>query len=194
MATHETKIRFLRAAGELFRAQGYAGTGLKQIVAEAGAPWGSMYHFFPGGKEQLAVEAILYAGEHYGERMKAAFERAGDPRRAIQGIFANEVQVLKMSDYRDGCPIASTAIDVASTVEAVRSACATVFSDWLELIAEPLGRAGLPPAKAAVCAHFVLSSLEGAIILSRTLASGEPLVSAGGMVDLALERALAGER
>jgi AcrR family transcriptional regulator len=69
----ETKDRLLRAGERLFRAQGYCGTGLKQLAAEAQAPWSSMYHFFPDGKEQLAEEVIRYGGELYAQMIRQCF-------------------------------------------------------------------------------------------------------------------------
>ena len=191
MGRADTKQRFLTATSELLRRQGYAGTGLKQVTAEASAPWGSMYHFFPHGKEQLAIEAVHYASELYGVPMAAAFARAKDPIKAVRMLFVNEVQVLEGSDYRDGCPITNTAGDVASTVEPVREACSRGFAHWQAIIAAGFVDGGLSKPQAATCAAFVLSSLEGAILLSRTHKSPEPLRATGQMVELALKAIMA---
>jgi len=185
-----TKDRFLDASAELFRVQGYSGTGLKEIAARAEAPWGSMYHFFPGGKEQLASEAVLAAGEKYRAAFARLFEAIPDPIEAMARVFRNEAAVLEASDFRDGCPIASTALDVASTVDGVRSACAQVFVDWSNEIAKALLRAGVARPEAADIANFVLSTLEGAIILARTSRSAAPLRAAEKGTALALASAL----
>src|SRR5579864_5765864 len=102
--TADTRTRLIRAAEQLFRVQGYAGTGLKQLTAVAGAPWGSLYHFFPGGKAELAVAAAAYAGEVYAEGWRRAFAANGDPAQAVWRIFEGEARVLEGSDYRNGCP------------------------------------------------------------------------------------------
>ena len=191
MALVDTKQRFLAATSELFRRQGYTGTGLKQVTAEARAPWGSMYHFFPGGKEQLAVEAVLHASELFGLPMAEAFARAKDPVKAVRMIFANEARVLEGSDYREGCPITNTAGDVASTVETVREACSRGYAHWQSIIAAGFVESGLSKAQAAACSAFVLSSLEGAILLSRTHKSLAPLRATGQMVETALKAIMA---
>src|SRR5262249_5871667 len=145
----ETRLSFLKAAAELFRRQGYSGTALKEVAATAEAPWGSMYHFFPGGKEELASEAISHAGEFYRDSFARLFKSVRDPIEALQRVFDGEVRVLEGSDYRNGCPVASTALDVASTVDAVRSACSRAFAAWEREIAVALERRGVAKDAAA---------------------------------------------
>ena len=183
---NDTKLRLLTTAGELFRRQGYAGTGLKQITTQANVPWGSMYHFFPDGKEQLAAEAVRFAGEFYSGSLRDAFAHAGDPVATVAHLFAEEARLLQASDYRDSFHIAWTAVDVASTTDRVRAACSEVFAEWTQLIATPFAAAGLPAPAAASAAAFVLSSLEGAIIVSRTHRSTAALLAAGTGVTTAL--------
>ncbi len=192
MAENNTRLRFLEAAGELFRRQGYSGTGLKQITTYAKAPWGSMYHFFPEGKEQLGAEAILHAGAFYSASLTSAFENGGDPVAIIAELFREEARLLEASAFQDSFHIAWTAVDVASTTDRVRAACSTVFKTWADLIAGPCAAAGLSPSQAEATAAFVLSSLEGAIIVSRTHKSVEPLRVAGEMVEIALKQVFAG--
>jgi TetR/AcrR family transcriptional repressor of lmrAB and yxaGH operons len=194
MAEKDTKRRFLEAAGELFRRQGYSGTGLKQIAAHAKAPWGSMYYFFPDGKEQLGAEAVLHAGEIYSSSLKSAFATGGDPVAVVATLFREEARLLEASEFRDSFHIAWTAVDVASTTDRVRAACSTVFREWADLIARPCAAAGLSAPEAEATASFVLSSLEGAIIISRTHKSVEPLRMAGEMVEIALKQIFAKAR
>ena len=171
----ETRDRLLRAGEKLFRAQGYSGTGLKQLAAEAEAPWSSMYHFFPNGKEQLAEEVIRYGGDLYAQMIRQCFVAYPDPREAIGAMFAGEARVLRSSGYRNGCPVASVALDVASTTETVRKPCAEVFASWIAALAEGIAACGTPQEMATDLASYVLASLEGAIILSRTSRSVRPL-------------------
>src|SRR5271168_1076089 len=102
-----TKDRIVEHSAELFRRQGFAGTGLKQIVAEASAPFGSVYHFFPGGKEQLGEEVIRYSGGLYGQLIDIFFDPDGDPVEATRAFFAGAAQTLVETDYADACPIAT---------------------------------------------------------------------------------------
>jgi AcrR family transcriptional regulator len=182
----DTKTKLLDASRELFRSQGYSGTGLKQVTATAGVTWGSMYHFFPGGKEQLGAEAVIAAGKRYGVHLADLFARADSPAKAIGFLFKNEIRELEESDFRGGCPIASVALDVASTSDRVRAACSEAFLGWQAIIAAALIEHGVPAARAPGIAAFVLASLEGAIVLSRTHKSTEPLSSTSEMVGRAL--------
>lgn len=170
-----TKDRFLRASGQLFRSRGYSGTGLKQIVAVSGAPWGSMYHFFPDGKEQLGAETVRYAGALDNEQIRSSFARAHDPVAAVRNIFKSEMRRLKASDFADGCPVATVATDVAATSERVREACSDAFSSWEETIADALVGHGVARPEAQAAASCTLSALEGATLLSRTHKSTKPM-------------------
>jgi TetR/AcrR family transcriptional regulator, lmrAB and yxaGH operons repressor len=183
----ETKDRLLRAGEKLFRAQGYSGTGLKQLAKEARAPWSSMYHFFPNGKEQLAEEVVRYAGELYAQMIRRSFVAYPDPVEAINAMFAAEAKILRASGFRNGCPIASVALDVASTTEKIRKPCADVFASWVSAMAEGITRSGVPEDTALDLASYVLASLEGAIILSRTSRSVRPLEQTAQFVSEALK-------
>jgi TetR/AcrR family transcriptional repressor of lmrAB and yxaGH operons len=191
-APSDTKDRLLRAGERLFRTQGYSGTGLKQLTQTAEAPWGSLYHFFPQGKEQLGAEVLGYGALLYDAGWKSAFARYKNPAEAIDRIFLSEVKILSNSDYRDGCPIASVTLDVASTSEDLRQACTDAFGVWLESIATGLRAAGAPEAIAADLAGFVLSALEGAIVLSRAAKDPAPLRQSAKFVRQVIEREAAG--
>jgi TetR/AcrR family transcriptional regulator, lmrAB and yxaGH operons repressor len=186
----ETKERLLRAGERLFRAQGYSGTGLKQLAAEARAPWSSMYHFFPGGKEQLAEEVIRYGGELYAQMIRQCFAAYPDPRDAVAAMFSGEAKILRSSGFRNGCPVASVALDVASTTDKVRKPCAEVFSSWIDALAEGIAATGMAEETAADLASHILAALEGAIILSRTSKSVKPLEQTAQFVLHTLEQKL----
>ena len=190
-----TRDRILERSAELFRRQGFTGTGVKQIVAEASAPFGSLYHFFPGGKAQLGEEVIRHSGALYGRLIDAFFLRGSDPEAATLAFFAAAGETLRETDFADACPIATVALEVSSTSEPMRKACADVFGGWIDAAGERLAACGLPPAPARELAISMLASLEGAFVLARALRSTEPLEVAGaaaaGAVRAALERARA---
>lgn len=179
---HDTRERLLRTGERLFRQQGYASTGLKQLAKEADAPWSSMYHFFPGGKEELATEVLRYAAEHYATMIAKAFEAFADPADAVAAMFKGEARSLTESKFRNGCPVAGVTLDVASTVEALRAPCAKAFDLWVVTIARGLAKGGLAENDAQALASYVLASLEGAIVLSRAAKSVAPLQAAGPLV------------
>jgi AcrR family transcriptional regulator len=185
MATN-TKERILDVTAELFRRYGYTGTGLKQIVASANAPFGSVYHFFPGGKEQLGDEVIRRSGQMYFELFEAIFDAAPDAVTGVGDFFAGAAAVLRATDYADACPIATVALEVASTSEPLRQATADVFESWIAGAAARLAGAGIEADQARKLAVFLIASLEGAFVLSRAMRSTEPVEIAGAAATAAV--------
>ncbi len=186
----ETKDRLLRTGERLFQLQGYAATGLKQLAAEAEAPWSSMYHFFPGGKEQLGAEIIRFAAKRYAARIDEAFAAFADPVDAVAAMFRVECAILEGSDFRNGCPVASVTLDVASTVEALRQPCAEAFGAWMAAIARGFVASGVAATQAEEFSAYVLSALEGAIVLSRAAKDTTPLQRSGAAVQRGLRAQL----
>src|SRR5260370_38097242 len=123
----KTKDRILGTSAELFRRQGYNGTGLKQIVATANAPFGSLYHFFPSGKEQLGEEVIRWSGTVYLELIAAVCDPAPDVVTAIGDFFAGAAGRLRATAYADASPIATIALQCASVTAPLRQATAAAF-------------------------------------------------------------------
>ena len=180
--TSDTRERILDAGAGLFRRQGYEGTALKEIVSEGGAPWGSLYHFFPGGKEELGVLALRRSGERYRRLIELVLEWSPDPAHALRQFFDLSAQALEASDYADGCPVATVALEAANTTEVLRQVCAQAFESWLSTLSGALAEAGIDPVTANGLALFGLSAFEGAITLSRTLRSTGPLAASAEIV------------
>jgi AcrR family transcriptional regulator len=185
-----TRERIVETSAELFRRQGYAATGIKQIVAAAQAPFGSLYHFFPGGKEQLGAEAIRTSGALYELLIPAVFDPAPDIVTATRDFFAGAAEHLVETDYADACPIATVALEVSSSSEPMREACAQVFESWITAGAQRFEAAGLTAAKAREVTIGMLAALEGAFVLARALRSTEPLKIAGEQAAQAVDAAL----
>jgi AcrR family transcriptional regulator len=189
-----TKERIVQRSAELFRRQGFAGTGVKQIVAEASAPFGSLYHFFPGGKEQLGEEVIRWSGGIYGQLLDAFYKPGEDPVAATRNFFAAAAQTLRETDYADACPIATVALEVSSTNEPMRQACADVFDGWVDSATERLTEVGLTRKRSRELAFSLIGALEGAFVLSRALRSTEPLDAAGASMTAEMRDAVAAQR
>jgi len=187
-----TKERIVDASAILFRRQGYAATGVKQIVAEAEAPFSSLYHFFPGGKDELTAAAIRSSGRVFQELVEAVFDAAPDVLSGVQDCFSGAAETLRQTGYADACPIATVALEVASTNELLRQATAEVFDSWIAAATERFLAAGIPEASARELAITTITSLEGAFILSRALRSTEPLAVAGATAAVAVAAALPG--
>jgi AcrR family transcriptional regulator len=186
-----TRDRIVETSAELFRKQGYAATGVKQIVTAAQAPFGSLYHFFPGGKEQLGAEAIRTSGALYELLIPAVFDPAPDIVTAVRDFFAGAAQHLVETDYADACPIATIALEVSSSSDPMRQACADVFESWIAAGAPRFIAAGIDEHKARELTISMLAALEGAFVLARAWHTTEPLQVAGEMVADTVRSALA---
>lgn len=175
----DTRARIQGAATALFRRNGYSGTGLKRIATEADAPFGSIYHFFPGGKQQLAEETIRTSGAAYGRMVVALLESVADPVESVTRAFEAAADDLAATDYADACPIATVALEVASTNEVLRIATADVFEEWVDAGAQWFGRWVSDQRAARSLATTLIMILEGAFVLSRATRDPEPLRVAG---------------
>ncbi|MDQ1510378.1 MAG: hypothetical protein QOG50_2222 [Actinomycetota bacterium] len=177
--TNTTRDRLIGATAELFRRQGYTGTGVKQIVEAAGAPFGSMYHFFPDGKEALGAETIRWSGAMYGQLIDLVYTLGSDPVGATRDFFEAAADTVRDTDYADACPIATVALEVASTSEPLRLATAEVFESWLVAIDTRLVQAGLTKTRARQLSVSLFSLLEGAFILARATRDDTHVRTAG---------------
>jgi len=184
-AAADTRTRIREAASALFRRDGYSATGLKRIAAESSAPFGSIYHFFPGGKQELAEDAVRTSGAEYQRMVAALLHSVADPLESLAHAFDVAAADLVATDYADACPIATLALEVASSNEVLRLATAQVFEGWVDAGAEWFGR-WTSEHSARWLSQTMIMLLEGAFILSRTGRDPEPLRAAGrSMVELA---------
>jgi AcrR family transcriptional regulator len=186
----DTRDRILDTTAELFRRQGYTGTGMKQIAAEAAAPFGSLYHFFPGGKEDLGCEVIRTSGRMYTQLFAAVALDAPDVLTAVADFFAGAADTLIDTDYADACPIATVALEVASTNEPLRQATAEVFDEWIQRASDYFAYARIDRQRSRELAFTMLCLLEGAFIFSRAMRSTESLHVAGAVAVDAVRSAL----
>ncbi len=184
-AVSTTRDRILDASETLFRRGGMPGTGIKQILTLARAPYGSLYHHFPGGKDELAAETIARAGAGYGRRVAEKLTADADLVTAIRAAFVDAAEELEASGYADACPIETVALEVASTHEMLRGTVDAVFTSWLEALDAILVSGGVPAQRARPLSLTILSAMEGAFILSRTARTRDAVLACGdAMADL----------
>ncbi|MFJ5138201.1 TetR/AcrR family transcriptional regulator [Streptomyces sp. NPDC088707] len=195
--TGDTRQRIVTAATELFRRQGYAASGMKQIVAAADAPYGSAYHFFPGGKAQLGEEVVRTSGAAYLALIAELFPTATATATATEDVdvatgpgtatdmaavtadaFIAAAETLRELDFADPCPIATVALEVASTHEPLRLATAEVFASWTDGLAAFYRAGGIAEPAAHETASSVIALLEGAFMLGRAARSTDPVTAA----------------
>ncbi|MGW5433277.1 TetR/AcrR family transcriptional regulator [Streptomyces sp. NPDC004059] len=193
ISTHETRQRIVHAGTELFRRSGYTGTGMKQIAEAAEAPFGSIYHFFPGGKAQLGEEVIRTSGAVYLGLITTLMEPYEDRVAATADAFAAAAGTLAELDFADPCPIATVAMEVASTNDMLRRATSEVFDSWIGHLAAYYAQGGMAEPAARETASSVIALLEGAFMLGRAARSTEPVRAAGTAAVAIVRAALAGE-
>ncbi|MBD0673671.1 TetR/AcrR family transcriptional regulator [Streptomyces sp. CBMA156] len=171
----QTRARLIAGTRELIEAQGYSGTGLNRIVAATGAPRGSLYFHFPGGKDQLVAAALTQAGQEVEALLAALAAGGADTAALAERLIEAFAERLELSGYTSGCPIATVALEVAGTNESLRTVCAELYAGWQRVLAVRLEGEGFGPAKAEAAAGQALALLEGAALLASVHRSREPL-------------------
>ena len=185
-----TRDRIIVATNELFRRSGYNGTSLSQISSASGATIGSIYHFFPGGKEALAVAVVETTGAVYRELFEVIVAEADDLAGAFGDFFVAASAVLEESDFIDPCPIGGIAREVANTNDQIRVAAQRAFDSWIASARDHLVAAGVPTAAAEELATVFVATVEGTFVLSRTQRTTAPLAAAGRCLTGLAERAI----
>ena len=173
----DSRSKMIHAASELFRQRGYHATTFSDVVRESGAPRGSTYFHFPGGKAELAREAIARAGDEVEEMTGQAARHADDPGslvRALAQIFAGR---FERSGYQSGCAIATMVLELAPGDEEFSAEFHGVFTRWRAALVNRFEPLGIAPDRAAALADLVISALEGALLLSRAARSTEPFTT-----------------
>jgi AcrR family transcriptional regulator len=186
-----TRERIVAATNELFRRRGFHGTSLKQVTSTAGATTGSVYHFFPGGKDDLAEVVIRESGAAYQQLFELIADAASDAASAVTEFFEGAAEVLEQSDYIDICPIGTVAREVASTHDGLRQATQRVFRGWIDAASTRFVAAGLPKVEADALATTVVAALEGAFILARASRDAEAVRTTGHSMRRLVDASLA---
>jgi TetR/AcrR family transcriptional repressor of lmrAB and yxaGH operons len=184
-AKTDPRERMIESAALLFRRHGIEGTSFSEVLDHSGAPRGSIYHHFPGGKSQLAEEATRYAGDFIAAGLVMALED-DDPLAAIRAFTASWLEILRGSDFTAGCPVVAAAVE-GDRMPAARAAAGAAFARWEELLSGAIERNGVPAERARSLASLVVAAIEGAIVMARARRSTKPLES----VTAELERVVA---
>ncbi len=180
----DSKEKTVLAAAKLLSQQGYHGTALNDIVGAAGSPRGSLYFHFPRGKEEIGEAALALVAERVGRMFTEAAEVAQSAEDFVVRLVRSMAAALEHSDFKDGCPIAVTALETGVQSEALFVATRNAFRKWESEIKRGLQRFGMKAAVADFLASTVLSQIEGALLLARTYRDLEPLRRAERAVKL----------
>ncbi|MFR9788626.1 TetR/AcrR family transcriptional regulator [Streptomyces sp. MB22_4] len=185
----DSRDRMVLSAAALLREYGASGTSVDKVLAHSGAPRGSVYHHFPGGRAQLVDEAVALAGDFVARLFDAA-ARAGDPVAAVDAFFALWRDQLVGSDFRAGCPIVAVAVETNDDAPQLARSAAAVFGRWQEALAALLVRHGLTEERGRRLGAFVIAAAEGAVIMCRAERSTAPLEAAAAEIHELLVHAL----
>ena len=177
MEPSDSKTRIIRAALDLMSQSGLSGVGINQVVAMSAAPRGSIYHFFPGGKLELATVALEEAERSVAQWFRGIFDRREPIAKKVESLFADAAANVEASGFNKSCPVSAVALGIDHDSERMRAVCHRIFMAWQGIIAEGLD--GVPQPERDGAAELILATLEGALILSRSEASASPLLRAG---------------
>jgi TetR/AcrR family transcriptional regulator, lmrAB and yxaGH operons repressor len=171
----DAKEKTLAAAARLFTQRGYYGTALQDILEASGAPRGSLYFHFPNGKEEIGEATVALATKAVRELIAQAIEQSHSLQGFLAQLARSMAANLEASGYREGCPIATTALETAAQSDALGRAVRHAFQTWEQEIKRGLVRFGMKAGEADRAATAILSQLEGALLLARTYRSLEPM-------------------
>lgn len=165
----------IETASRLFKVRGYCGVGLSDIIEESGVPKGSLYYYFPEGKEQLAIAAIENTKILVKEDIKSIFAGNSNLIEALQAYVYELSRAFGAGGEPIGSPIGTIAGEKHSTSEPIRLACEATFKDWQSIYIEKFLEAGYPKEQATSLAMVFHALTEGGILLALTMKSGKPL-------------------
>lgn len=174
-----TKDQVIETTSALLEAQGYHATGLNQIIQESGSPKGSLYYYFPEGKEELTAAAISRSGEQLSQRIEQGLAARERPAEAVRHLTDTIADYIEASGFLAGGPLTMVAMETANSSERINQACRQAFRQMQQPFRRKLEESGTPSDQAEDLAEFITSVIEGATILSRTFHSGDPLRKAG---------------
>jgi TetR/AcrR family transcriptional repressor of lmrAB and yxaGH operons len=171
-----SREQILLSTCDLIENQGFQATGISEIVRESGAPKGSIYYYFPDGKEEIVAEAVYFAGNQMSEILRSHLESVDDAAEAIQSFLVDLASHIEETGFRAGGPITIVASESATTNERINTACQSIYRNLQVALAAKLRSTGVAAERAASLALMVTSSVEGAVILSRTFHTVDPLL------------------
>jgi TetR/AcrR family transcriptional repressor of lmrAB and yxaGH operons len=183
----------LTAAARLFRQRGYAGVGVAELLTESGLPRGSLYFHFPGGKQQIAIEAMLRASGRVSDNVAIAAAESADLSAFITRVFAEWSAGMTTANFARGCGVGLITLEMAAVSPELREAADGIFAAWERQLTEITGGFGLSPVAAATLASALLATIQGAIVIAKARQSAAPFET-GAAAILALAAQLRAEQ
>lgn len=176
-----TRDRMIVSAAEVLRERGAAGVTIDEVLVRSGAPRGSVYHHFPGGRNQLLTEALHYAGDVLTNSIDRA--AGGGGRTLLAGFAGFWAQLLEDSGFNAGCPVVAAAIGPADAEPPLSADAGKIFGRWRDALNQAFVADGFEESDAKSLAVTAIAALEGAVVLCRSLRSLAPLRDVVGQLD-----------
>lgn len=170
-----TRDQIIETTCNLMESQGFHGTGLNQIVKESGAPKGSLYYYFPAGKDEIAEASIQWAGHTVAERIRQSLASSDDVAEALRQFVTTIAHYVEVSGFQSGGPLMTVAMETATTNQRLNLACREAYTLLQSAFEAKLAASGYAEARAKDLATWITASIEGGVLLSRTYHTGDPL-------------------
>lgn len=183
----DTAKRLTEAVLLSIREHGYAGTSMQDLLRETSVSSSSMYHFFPGGKEELVASAVRRSGASATRRIARVLDEH-EPAEAIGRIFDASATEMVSNDFALGCPIGVPAAEASSDSAAIREAVAETFEAWVAEYAAALRKSGIDAERATMLGRFIVSAYEGSVTLARATRSTAPYEDAKSVINAQLAK------
>lgn len=171
----DTRSRMIETTARLLQQRGYHGTSLSDILGASGAPRGSLYFHFPGGKDALAAEATRAAIDEASGALREALAASADPAEGVRRYYELAAGLLEETDFAFGCPVAPVILDAAGGVPELEALCHEAFETWTGMLAEAFSAAGIPAGRAELLALLSVATLEGLLLVARAYRDTGPL-------------------
>ncbi|MEW6505012.1 MAG: TetR/AcrR family transcriptional regulator [Chloroflexota bacterium] len=181
MTTPRQKI--IQTTSDLLERQGYHASGLNEIIQSSGAPKGSLYHYFPGGKAEIAVEAVRNAAEATARIIEDHLAGYEDPAEGVRTLLEEIARRVEESGFAAGGPLMLVALETVNSSEPINRACRQAYRRIQAVFSSRLAAGGMNDAAANSLALLIVATIEGATLLSRTLHDTQPLREAAGFLE-----------
>jgi TetR/AcrR family transcriptional regulator, lmrAB and yxaGH operons repressor len=172
--SESTREHMIETTASLVHRRGFYGTSLNEILTESGAPRGSLYYHFPGGKEELVLEATRQGVAMVTQLLKEALTGSPEIAEGVRAFVEAAAHMLRDSGYVFGCPVAPIVLDSPES-SALAEVCQEALEEWEQVLVNGLGSAGIEPGHAESLATVIVCCLEGGLILARARRDIAPL-------------------
>src|SRR5918997_215925 len=175
----KTRDHMIETTASLVHRQGFHGTSLNEILLQSGAPRGSLYYHFPGGKEELVLEAARRGVANVTQLLKEVLTDSPDPADGVRAFVEAAAHMLRDSGFVFGCPVAPIILDSPES-SALAEVCQEALEEWQQVFVEGLGSAGIEHGRAESLATMIVCGLEGGLVLARSRRDTKPLDAVAG--------------